>query len=102
MLGRKRVAREFEKLVKSEVKSEVCTEAGVSIESILKSVIYLTESQGFYCEFCETYIMNPIMVLAAPAVLYLPLFIRSFHTHLGGASVERTSHFTCLPQWLPL
>ena len=26
MPGRKRVAREFEKLVKSEVKSEVCTE----------------------------------------------------------------------------
>ena len=98
MPGRKRAAREFEKLVKSEVKSEVCTEAGVSIESIVKSVIYLTESQGFYCEFCETYIMNPIMVIGAPAVLYLPLFIRSFHTHPGGASVERTSLFTCIPQ----
>ena len=73
MPGRKRAAKEFEKLVKSEVKSEVCTEAGVSIESIVKSVIYLTESQGFYCEFCEAYIMNPIMFLAAPAVLYLPL-----------------------------
>ena len=29
MPGRKRAAKEFEKLVKSEVKSEVCTEAGV-------------------------------------------------------------------------
>ena len=29
MPGRKRAARKFEKLVKSEVKSEVCTEAGV-------------------------------------------------------------------------
>ena len=72
MPGRKRAAREFEKLVKSEVKSEVCTEAGVSIESIVKSVIYLTESQGFYCEFCEAYILNPIMVLAALVYQKLP------------------------------
>ena len=72
------------------------------MESKVKSVIYLTESQSFYREFCEAYIINPILVLAAPAVIYLPLLIRSFHTHPGGASVERTSHFTCLPQWLPL
>ena len=39
MPGRKRVAREFEKLVKSEVKSEVCTEAGVKNQDRINSEI---------------------------------------------------------------
>ena len=39
MPGRKRAAREFEKLVKSEVKSEVCTEAGVKNQDRINSEI---------------------------------------------------------------
>ena len=30
----------------------------------MKSVIRLKERQGFYCEICEAYIMNPMMILA--------------------------------------
>ena len=39
MPGRKRAAKEFEKLVKSEVKSEVCTEAGVKNQDRINSEI---------------------------------------------------------------
>ena len=39
MPGRKRAAKEFEELVKSEVKSEVCTEAGVKNQDRINSEI---------------------------------------------------------------
>ena len=39
MPGTKRAAREFEKLVKSEVKSEVCTKAGVKNQDRINSEI---------------------------------------------------------------
>ena len=45
------------------------------MESKVKSVIYLTESQGFYREFCEAYINNGFSCpsISIPALVYQKL-----------------------------